>query len=300
MEHFTDYYETLHIASDSTASQIKKAYRKLCKIHHPDKKLGQQQQEACPRESVAYDFKRLQEAYEVLSCEENRASYDTAYTLFADEKERIAKEAAKERAKMEAERAKERATMEEKRAKDERRRVRRAKKEADKAAQEQKELEETEALSEQLFVQQLYNDFGEAGDAPVFQMHTVTYNASPSQERSDLVDSKENENPEGPPEAEAPSGKEEAKRLSDSNLKTPSEYVSKDPRLSDLDEHAGYHPQKSAAPAEDPRFSEDRSDSVGNLAADMANARFSDPNLDDDFKPISKAAVTECFGDPDI
>jgi curved DNA-binding protein len=65
---FKDYYEVLGV--DKTASQeaIKKAYRKLARQLHPDLN---------PDDPKAEDkFKELNEAYEVLSDEENRRKYD--------------------------------------------------------------------------------------------------------------------------------------------------------------------------------------------------------------------------------
>jgi DnaJ-class molecular chaperone len=59
------YYETLQIPSTATADQIKKQYRKLSLQTHPDRKGGN-----------AELFKRLTEAYEVLSDEGCRRKYD--------------------------------------------------------------------------------------------------------------------------------------------------------------------------------------------------------------------------------
>jgi curved DNA-binding protein len=59
-----DYYKTLGVPRSATASEIKKAYRKLAREHHPD---------AGGDESK---FKEINEAYEVLSDDKKREMYD--------------------------------------------------------------------------------------------------------------------------------------------------------------------------------------------------------------------------------
>ena len=63
-----DYYEVLGIGRGATAEEIKKAYRRLARQHHPD--VNQNNGEA---ESL---FKEINEAYEVLSDPEKRGTYD--------------------------------------------------------------------------------------------------------------------------------------------------------------------------------------------------------------------------------
>jgi len=63
-----DYYETLGVGKKATADEIKKAYRKLAREHHPDRNPGDKQAEA--------RFKEVQEAYDVLSDETKRAQFD--------------------------------------------------------------------------------------------------------------------------------------------------------------------------------------------------------------------------------
>ncbi len=67
MESF-DYYEILEIERHSGKDEIKKAYRKMALKYHPDRN---------PDDKEAEDmFKRVNEAYEVLSDDEKRAIYD--------------------------------------------------------------------------------------------------------------------------------------------------------------------------------------------------------------------------------
>ncbi len=66
---YKDYYKTLGVPKSSSEDEIKSAYRKLAKQHHPDKNLGNASAEA--------KFKEINEAYEVLGDLEKRKIYDT-------------------------------------------------------------------------------------------------------------------------------------------------------------------------------------------------------------------------------
>lgn len=65
---YKDYYKTLGIKKDASADEIKKAYRKLARKHHPDVNKGEKASED--------KFKDINEAYEVLSDSDKRAKYD--------------------------------------------------------------------------------------------------------------------------------------------------------------------------------------------------------------------------------
>jgi len=65
---FRDYYEVLGVARTATADDIRKAFRKLARLYHPDvakdKKVAEEK------------FKEINEAYEVLSDADKRKKYD--------------------------------------------------------------------------------------------------------------------------------------------------------------------------------------------------------------------------------
>ena len=63
-----NYYETLGISRDASEQEIKKAYRRLARQHHPDVNSGDKSAEA--------RFKEINEAHEVLSNQKNRKKYD--------------------------------------------------------------------------------------------------------------------------------------------------------------------------------------------------------------------------------
>jgi DnaJ family protein C protein 3 len=67
-----DYYKVLGVANDADERQIKAAYRKLMKIHHPDKAVKQ----GLTKEEAEKKMQAINEAYEVLSDPELRARFD--------------------------------------------------------------------------------------------------------------------------------------------------------------------------------------------------------------------------------
>ncbi len=64
-----DYYKTLGVNKNSSDGDIKKAYRKLAMKYHPDKTEG--------NKAAEEKFKKISEAYAVLSDKEKRKQYDT-------------------------------------------------------------------------------------------------------------------------------------------------------------------------------------------------------------------------------
>ena len=65
---FKDYYAILGVPRDASAADIKKAFRKLARKHHPDV--------AKDKKTAEEKFKEINEAYEVLGDPEKRGKYD--------------------------------------------------------------------------------------------------------------------------------------------------------------------------------------------------------------------------------
>jgi DnaJ-class molecular chaperone len=64
-----DYYDILGVARNATEDDIRKAYRKLARKHHPDVNPGDK--------SAEEKFKEISQAYSVLSDPEKRKKYDS-------------------------------------------------------------------------------------------------------------------------------------------------------------------------------------------------------------------------------
>ncbi len=62
-----DHYAALGLNSAATPAEIKKAFRQQAALHHPDRNAA---------EGAAARFRDVQEAYEVLSDDARRATYD--------------------------------------------------------------------------------------------------------------------------------------------------------------------------------------------------------------------------------
>ncbi|MFQ5946940.1 MAG: DnaJ domain-containing protein, partial [Anaerolineae bacterium] len=65
---YRDYYRILGVERKADPSEIKRAYRRLARRHHPDVNPG----DANAQER----FKEINEAYEVLSDPEKRSKFD--------------------------------------------------------------------------------------------------------------------------------------------------------------------------------------------------------------------------------
>src|SRR3989338_3003433 len=62
-----DYYEVLGVSKNSSKEEIKKAYRELAKKYHPD---------ISKEKDAAEKFKKVSEAYAVLSDDTKKSQYD--------------------------------------------------------------------------------------------------------------------------------------------------------------------------------------------------------------------------------
>ncbi|MFV2016704.1 MAG: DnaJ C-terminal domain-containing protein, partial [Candidatus Heimdallarchaeota archaeon] len=69
----SNYYETLGISKSANDTDIKKAYRKLALKYHPDKNPG--------NEAAEEKFKKISEAYEILSDSNKKIRYDKYGTV---------------------------------------------------------------------------------------------------------------------------------------------------------------------------------------------------------------------------
>ncbi|MFV2014333.1 MAG: DnaJ domain-containing protein, partial [Candidatus Heimdallarchaeota archaeon] len=62
-----NYYATLKLTNQATNDEIKKAYRKLAHLHHPDKNLS---------DNAKQTFQEIQDAYQILTDTQQKQGYD--------------------------------------------------------------------------------------------------------------------------------------------------------------------------------------------------------------------------------
>lgn len=73
---FKDYYKTLGVSKTASEDDIRKAFRKLARVYHPDVSGN--------KPGAEDKFKEINEAYEVLSDPEKRKKYDTLGPAWRD------------------------------------------------------------------------------------------------------------------------------------------------------------------------------------------------------------------------
>jgi molecular chaperone DnaJ len=70
----SNYYDILGVSKTASQEEIKKAYRKLALIHHPDKNIGDPNSDS--------KFKEIAQAYDILGDPDKRKKYDTPQNSF--------------------------------------------------------------------------------------------------------------------------------------------------------------------------------------------------------------------------
>tara|TARA_B100001559_G_scaffold264940_1_gene230930 strand:- start:505 stop:945 length:441 start_codon:yes stop_codon:yes gene_type:complete len=69
-----DYYDILGVNKSSNKEEIKTAYKKLALKYHPDKNIDN-------KEEAEKKFKKISEAYEILSDDQKKYNYDNGQNI---------------------------------------------------------------------------------------------------------------------------------------------------------------------------------------------------------------------------
>lgn len=70
-----DYYQTLSLPFPSNPEEIKAAYKKLVRVYHPDKNIGNEA-------AAAQEFSKINFAFQVLGNEYEKENYDFLYQKY--------------------------------------------------------------------------------------------------------------------------------------------------------------------------------------------------------------------------
>ena len=84
MRDFKDYYKILGVSKEASAVELKKRYRELAIMYHPDKYSDLSPNDAKYQEIEAR-MKEINEAYTVLKNPSSRERYDADYVLYYSE-----------------------------------------------------------------------------------------------------------------------------------------------------------------------------------------------------------------------
>ena len=84
MRDFKDYYKILGVSKEASAVELKKRYRELAIMYHPDKYSNLSPNDAKYQEFET-KMKEINEAYTVLKNPSSRERYDADYVLYYSE-----------------------------------------------------------------------------------------------------------------------------------------------------------------------------------------------------------------------
>ncbi len=90
---FIDYYKVLGLEMDASAEDIKKSFRKLAKLYHPDATVNKTEEE---KRIATLKLKEVYEAYNVLKDDIKRIEYDKLYYKHLQVEKKKEKEQVKE------------------------------------------------------------------------------------------------------------------------------------------------------------------------------------------------------------
>ena len=90
---FIDHYKVLGLEMDASSEEIKKSFRKLAKLYHPDATVNKTEEE---KRIATLKLKEVYEAYNVLKDDIKRIEYDKLYYKHLQVEKKKEKEQVKE------------------------------------------------------------------------------------------------------------------------------------------------------------------------------------------------------------